>query len=241
MSTVTYIPVGDGSYLLTQDREDLLRSDISTPPIEKKINGNTVIFPYDPVTGGTWIGIAEDHRAACLLSNGSENNKPAVKPEGPHVIAELFGFPDVRTFCMKVNFAKHRPFTLIVIEKRKMYELKLEAGKLPEKEHDPMKPAYFSSVKYLSSKQLLERKVGFDHWISNNPDPAVDDVLALHDSYCIDKNEPIRLSNGIDLLMTVSVTAVHRTDKFIEMIYIDRINEFRFTKKLRLKKSDVAA
>lgn len=241
MCTLTYIPVNNEGYLLTLGRDELLRSDMTTPPIEKKINGHNHLFPVEPVTGGTWIGISENDRAVCVI-RGGKNKYQTRHPNGQalgQLIPVFFCYDSFKAFYKDYRLDDLEPFTMIAIEKGKVTGLFREPDKIIVEEPDPRKAAIYSSANLFSNKEILERTVKFGMWINSHPEAGFDDVLELHDSYRIDREGPVRINSGRDLLSIVSITCVIRNPDSFEMTYIDRINDFRFSKKLSFSQPGV--
>jgi len=243
MCTVTYIAAKGGTTLLTQGRDELVRRELTTPPIEKIIKGSEHIFPVDPHSGGTWIGMAENNRIACIMNGGTHQYKPKhpYRKSNGLIIPAFFEFNDFYTFYNKYDFNNFEPFTLIVIENGKLIELFKDPDSLFFKIPDPGKSRIYSSVNLFSEKQIMEKEMRFYQWLNGGSEKKPDDIINLHNEFRIDLEGPVPVKGDKDMLRTVSITTVYNSGKKLEMIYLDLINDFRFSKFLKIKKEGIAA
>jgi hypothetical protein len=243
MCTVTYIAGKNGTTLLTQGRDELVRRELTTPPIEKIINGSEHIFPVDPNSGGTWIGMAENNRIACIMNGGTHKYKPnhPYRKNSGLIIPAFFEFRDFYTFYNEYDFKNIEPFTLIVIENGKLIELFKDADSQFFNIPDPGNSRIYSSVNLFSEKQILEKELKFNDWLNDGSEKKPDDIINLHNEFRIDLDGPVPVKGDQDMLRTVSITTVYNTGRQLEMIYLDLINDFRFSKFLKIKKEGIAA
>lgn len=243
MCTVTYIAGKDGSTLLTQGRDELVRRELTTPPIEKIINGIEHVYPVDPLSGGTWIGMAENNRVACIMNGGTHKYKPdpSYRKSSGLIIPALFEYKDFYTFYNEYDFKNLEPFTLIMIEHGKLIELFKDTDALFFNIPNPNKSRIYSSVNLFPEKQILEKELKFNHWLNDGSIKSPDDIINLHYDFRIDVDGPIPVKGDKDMIRTVSITTIYSNGRHLEMIYLDLINDFRFSKILKLKKAGLAA
>ncbi len=74
MCTVTFIPRKTG-YLVGMNRDEKLTRVAGLPPLERKIDGRTVIYPTEP-SGGTWISLNDAGTTFALINWYSVSAKP---------------------------------------------------------------------------------------------------------------------------------------------------------------------
>ena len=105
MCTVTYIPLENGDFILTQNRDEDVKRPIATPPIDRTINGTKHLFPIDPQGKGTWIGISNTGRVASLLNGGTEpyKHQPPYRQSRGKVILDYINNPDMLDYCVSVD------------------------------------------------------------------------------------------------------------------------------------------
>jgi len=163
MCTVTYIPKEEGGFILTQNRDEDVKRSISTPPIQLEINGIKHLFPVDPQGQGTWIGISEEGRVASLLNGGSEaySRKQTYRHSRGKVIMDYFSYPSFKEFYDQYNFKELEPFTLLVFEDGKMYELIVNELYLKSNELNPKKLFWILLLRWnLILKSNISRQAG---------------------------------------------------------------------------------
>jgi hypothetical protein len=67
MCTVTIVPDDDG-FRLVCNRDERRDRAAAAPPDDRRQEHRTAVFPVDPVSGGTWVGINDAGLAAALLN-----------------------------------------------------------------------------------------------------------------------------------------------------------------------------
>src|SRR5579871_6575106 len=125
MCTVTYLPTPTG-YILTSNRDEALVRKPAEIPDSVAIGNCQVLFPRDGEAGGTWIATADNGRTVCLL-NGAftrhKHNPPYRKSRGL-VVLDFFTLPNAKAFADSYDLTGIEPFTILVIEKSMLYELR---------------------------------------------------------------------------------------------------------------------
>jgi hypothetical protein len=74
MCTVSIVPLGDGFRLMC-NRDERIARPVAAPPSRVVVGGVDAIFPIDPQSGGTWIGVNEVGLAIALLNRTSTDNR----------------------------------------------------------------------------------------------------------------------------------------------------------------------
>jgi hypothetical protein len=67
MCTVSIVPLGDGFRLMC-NRDERITRPVAAPPSRVVVGSVDAIFPIDPQSGGTWIGVNEAGLAIALLN-----------------------------------------------------------------------------------------------------------------------------------------------------------------------------
>lgn len=234
MCTVTYIPKGNDSFILTHNRDENIKRAIASPPLLKKINGINHIFPVDPNSGGTWIGLSENNRIACLLNGGQTKHtpQPPYRHSRGRIILDYFGYSDFDSFLKNYNFNQLEPFTFLIFENETIYELILNEKYIKVRNIDKNKPFIYSSSTLYSHDIKSKRQIEFYKWYEQNPDKKLEDILIFHS---INKYE--NYDNRIDgknILKTVSTTSIFKKGENSSMNYFDHINNFHLQKSIEI-------
>lgn len=238
MCTLTYIPKENGDFILTQNRDEDIKRAIASPPIERMINGVKHLFPIDPQGGGTWIGISETGKMASLLNGGSESHKhnPPYRHSRGKVIVDYFNYDTIESFYNNYNFDELEPFTLLLFEEDKMYELIVNESEKSLTELDKKKPHMYSSTSLYTLNSSEERKLTFLEWYYKKQQLSQEDVLKFHEKFLFeDEKDKSKIWGGY-ILNTVSITSIFKTAKTATVYYTDQLNDIQLKKVLKMKK-----
>ena len=117
MCTVTFLPLGSSSFILTHNRDEHHTRSIALLPERKMIGDIELIYPKDEQGGGTWFATSKNY-TLCLLNGGFEKHipSPPYKHSRGLVILDFFLFNNVHQFKDEYLFTGIEPFTLIIIE-----------------------------------------------------------------------------------------------------------------------------
>ena len=147
MCTVTYIPLGNSSFILTHNRDESVKRRIASPPVRSTINGMEHIFPVDPQGMGTWIGVSESGRVASLINGGKKahSHAPPYRHSRGLVIPAYFRYSSFIEFFNDYDFKGLEPFTLLVFENGNIFETVLDEDQVQFRKIKPDKPFIYSS------------------------------------------------------------------------------------------------
>lgn len=179
MCVLTYVPRVKG-FIFTNNRDEDPNRPACIPPKEYTLSGSSLIYPKDPLGGGTWIASGPKAHL-CLLNGGTVNHvkKGNYRQSRGMVILDFQGFEDVHDFYSNYAFDEMEPFTLVVKEKE-LFEIRWDHGSKTFKVLDETKPQIWSSVTLYSSEVIRKRESWFADFISKNPDPLPADILQFH-------------------------------------------------------------
>ncbi len=237
MCTVTYIPKADDAFILTHSRDEQVLRGIASPPVIRKINGIKHIFPVDPKGGGTWIGVGENNRVACLLNGGTKKHIP--HPPYRHsrglIIPDLFNYDSFSSFYSNYSFEGLEPFTLIVLENNQLFEIRLEEKIVRIKELERNIPHIYSSATLYSSELAHDRKLEFHEWLKTHEKTAQNEIIGLHSKFRYELLKTGKPVNNNAILKTVSTTSISKSKTKAEVLYFDRVNDMQLIRNMKLK------
>ncbi|GAB3641254.1 NRDE family protein [Spirosoma arcticum] len=212
--------------MLTHSRDEKAIRPAAWPPQAFRIGEQDVTFPQDPQSQGTWIAVGRFGTAqttACLL-NGAfalHQHQPPYKHSRGLVIPHFFEYPSVDAFTEFYDFNGIEPFTLLIIEKGRLIELKWNGIQVFTDEKDPYQPHIWSSVTLYTPDVVEKRKGWFRDWVRHNPRPSVNDIRQFHRVGGDGDTANSLLMNRRNGLLTISLTSVVRQDDVVDFIYED--------------------
>lgn len=218
MCTVTYVPTGPGSYILTSNRDENPQRITEEPGNEVFINEQeSIIFPRDTKAGGTWIAISKHGRTVCLL-NGAfikhHHNPPYRKSRGL-ILLEYFNYPDAPEFAKNIFLENIEPFTLVLSEDR-LYEFRWDGEERYFKELPTGEPHIWSSATLYSKEVAEAKKERFLRWHAAQKDFNARDIMYFHGV-----ENPSGYLLDLEKVKTVSITSITHTGSSSEMVYHD--------------------
>ena len=227
MCTVTYIPKGDNTFILTSNRDEAIGRK-TLPPDFYTIDGTKMLFPKDAVAGGSWIGLSEKSRLICLLNGGFKNHlrQERYRMSRGIIVKELLKSPNLKEAIHNFNYTGVEPFTIVAIS----WEQQLEAfelvwdGTTAHIQTLEDKPYIWSSSTLYSDDMKAKRRKWFSDFIVDSPLETMEDMYSFHTTAGEgDPNVDVCLDRG--LLKTVSITQVSKDDDSCNMRYHDLLKE----------------
>jgi hypothetical protein len=240
MCTVSYLPLTSGGYILTSNRDEA--------PQRKAIDlrkwqtgGQTLLYPVDPGAGGSWFGISDQGRAACVLNGAFEPYIPTELHTHSRgiVLLDLLTSESLTTFATEYDFSKTAPFTIVLIDGH-LHELIWDGTTLRVTELSADVPAFWSSVTLYPEDVRKWRKSLFQQWKENHPVFRQEDIIDCHrygskadawNGFVMNRNERVR---------TLSITSALFSDRRFTLIHDDLMSDERCTEILELQSADVA-
>jgi uncharacterized protein with NRDE domain len=228
MCTVSFIPTGKDSYILTSNRDENVERSKAFPPKKFTINGNTVFYPVDGEKGGTWIVTGGDHYSLCLLNGAFRPHirKSSYKHSRGKILTDFFKYKDHLDFIEKYEFEGLEPFTLIIIKSypdNQLLELRWDESDLHIRELDASEPEIWSSSTLYSSEIIQKREAWFQSWLKTNPELSTKSLVAFH-QFTGEGNKDFDLVMNRGFLRTVSITSIEKKEKRHMMYYHDLLS-----------------
>jgi hypothetical protein len=225
MCTVTYLPL-KGGFILTSNRDEALVRKPALVPNVYDHNGVQLLFPKDGEAGGTWIATAADGRTVCLL-NGAfvrhHHNPPYRKSRGL-VVLDFFNLPDAKAFADSYDLTGIEPFTILVVEKGLLYELRWDGNQKFFTKLDEKKATIRCSVTLYPPEVIALREKWFGEWLAVHLQFKIEDILAFH-LFAGEGEDHVKVRMRLSsIVQTLSTTCVHFENGELKMYYTDVLN-----------------
>lgn len=222
MCTVTFVPTGPGSYILTSNRDENPQRATEEPGYEVMINeAHAVVFPRDSKAGGSWIAMSRQNRTVCLLNGAfiKHHHQPPYRKSRGLILLEYFDYAGARDFADRIDLDQVEPFTLVIVEDG-LYELRWDG----QQKHFRPLPAHeahiWSSCTLYTAEVAEAKEKKFREWHASRKDFRPEEIMhfqGLHNpqGYLLD----------LEKVKTVSITSIHNTGHSSEMIYHDLLTD----------------
>ena len=229
MCTVTYLPIGKTEFYLTSNRDEGTSRAIAIPPKKYKVGNVSVFYPKDPQGNGTWIAVSEKNYTVCLLNGAFKKHihQPPYRMSRGLVVLDFFKYNDAVEFNKKYDFKGIEPFTMLIIcttDELCFYELRWDGERTYLSHIDEDKPHIWSSATLYSQEVIAQRKSWFIDFLNNNPTFTKEDIIHFHKFGGTGNITNDILMNRDNIVRTVSISMVHRSNKDLYMNYTDVIS-----------------
>ncbi|MBC7450499.1 MAG: NRDE family protein [Cytophagales bacterium] len=223
MCTVSYLPLPNGDFILTSNRDERSSRPDAIHPDQYTINNIQLIYPKDPLKGGTWICTSEHGKVLCLLNGAFKKHIPesCYSISRGQIIPDYFLYKDAVHFINEYSFKGIEPFTLIILEDRQLSEIRWNGITSTISKPSASKPHIWSSVTLYNEYAIFVRESWFEKWLQTAKEYTQDNIINFH--HFGGEGNPYN-----DLLMcrndgmgTVSITSILHKDQNIHLFYKD--------------------
>ncbi len=226
MCTVTYLPLENGGFILTSNRDEKTLRKSALPPSKYQLNNTAVFFPKDQQAGGTWIVTSHHQYTLCLLNGAfvKHERKENYKWSRGQVLLDFFHYKDVPLFIKEYDFVDIEPFTLIIVEEKErigLYQLVWDGENIHLEKKDAGKENIWSSVTLYEPQVIQARKKWFDKWLEEHPQGKRSEITDFHRFGGDGNPESNVLMNRNNIVKTVSITSVFSSQDETTMQYFD--------------------
>lgn len=209
MCTVSYLPLEDGRYLLSSNRDESPgRNAIEI--VREKRDGLQVIYPRDPGAGGTWFCCTDSGMAMCLLNGARRTKIPGsgFRHSRGLIPQAVLEFDDPQRFVKEYSFEGIADFTLVICTGQHIYEI-LWDGTAPSLTELPnVKPHFWSSVTLYPEPVRQMRNELFDQWLKETPEYTQEKIIHFHKYGGSGDPENDFVMNRANIVKTLSISSV---------------------------------
>ena len=235
MCTVTYVPTGNNQFILTSNRDEQpARSPKNISNLH--LNHQEVRFPKDVKAGGTWISISNKNRVLCLLNGAFSKHirKPSYRRSRGLMVLDFFEFDSALSFFKNYQFQGMEPFTLVAYDDGLLFEARWDEVDLFWKPIDAQQKHIWSSATLYDQETQEKRVQWFNAWADRYQEPTLVHILDFHQH--AGEGDPYNdvMMNRGEIVKTVSITSIEKTEHAIQLIYRDLISDHQEKTKIEL-------
>jgi hypothetical protein len=221
MCTVSIVPINDGCRL-TCNRDEHVRRPRAEPPEMRRVDRVRSMWPLDPVSGGTWIGVNEAGLVACLLNRNSGRSHPATREVlSRGTIIPLLLRAHHLTGALVLTRALpawlFAPFTLLLVHGRTLAHVTNASDGMRVTLSRLDRPEVFTSSGLGDHVVAVPRRVLFTRMVVASPLPLEAQVV-FHD-HCWPQRPEISVRMRRADAATVSRTQIDVADGLIRLQY----------------------
>ena len=233
MCTVSFVS-SHSKFIITSNRDEKLGRDSAIEPKNYLVNNKNIIFPKDPKAGGTWYAITQEGTILVLLNGASNKHHvklPYRRSRGLIVLDIISSISAINEWN-KINLETIEPFTLVLFQNLKLYQLQWNGKKKSTINLDISKNHIWSSAT-LYPKEIRENRASWFHnFLATKPNNTHTDMYNFHRYTENDNQENGLTINRNNEMMTLSITQSVIEKNKITLNYYDLIANKEFTNTL---------
>jgi len=240
MCTVTFLPRDASSFILTSNRDEMTARPSATPPVIKKYSNYKVMYPQDPLGGGSWIASDDRNNAICLLNGAFQRHKPQYPYRHSRglVVLDFFKFDHLCDFVDFYDLNNIEPFTLVIIHDFQLYEFRWDGLQKFLRNFSFEHPKVWSSVTLYDAETVIKREKWFAEWLNKETYFTLDRILEFHLFGGEGKKEIDVLMEREDHIKTVSITSILNQNNITTMHYRDILRNEEYSASVTFNKEN---
>jgi Transport and Golgi organisation 2 len=214
MCTVTIVPFGGGVRLVCNRDERRSRPE-ALPPATRSTRSGSAAYPVDPMSGGTWVGVADCGVAAVLLNRTrfADGGRPSGVTRSRGAIVPLVlgcsSFERAVDAAAEIDCRGFEPFTLVVVNRSRAVAFTSDRVACARETCILTAPRLFTSSSLGDAVVDLPRRLLFDDMVGRAADPLAAQrrfhrhqwPCARHVSVCMERGDAATVSRTtIDLV-----------------------------------------
>lgn len=226
MCTVSFVNA-NGKIIITSNRDEKTLRPNAIEPQNYVVNNRKVIFPKDKKAGGTWYAINE-HSTVLVLLNGADEKhciKDSYRKSRGLIVLDLISSEAAIKSWESIDLENIEPFTLVLFENGKLYQLRWNETEKSTIELDNAKSYIWSSSTLYPREIRQKRADWFYTFLDTKPEVNAEELFNFHRYTEAENTEHGLVINRNEALKTLSITqtvieknkvAIHYTDLIAE-------------------------
>jgi len=230
MCTVSFVKV-DKTVIITSNRDEKVLRPSAIEPQYYLVNQKRILFPKDKKAGGTWYAVDEYSNVLVLLNGAEERHtvKESYRRSRGLIVLDLIGSHSPRLAWDTVDLEGIEPFTIVLFENQRLYQLRWDEQAKEQQELDTNQPYIWSSSTLYSAAMRLQRALWFHAFRKTNPDLNEEALFQFHRYTETENKEHGLVINRNDTLKTLSITQTVIDSNKVTNHYADLIKEQEYS------------
>lgn len=230
MCTVSYVN-NNGVIIITSNRDEKVIRPEAISPRNYYHNGKNVTYPKDPKAGGTWFAVDEYGTVLVLLNGGLKKHISsfAYRKSRGLIALEIISNESPKDFWKLIDLENIEPFTLILCQQQKLYELIWDGLKKRTTQLNELQNYIWSSATLYSDQIRKERASWFFDFLGNKNQVSASEIFGFHRYTKRDDSRNGLIINRENTIKTLSVTQVIIIKNKGTIRYCDLVNAQDFS------------
>lgn len=208
MCTVSFYS-DENKVILTSNRDENSKRPAALAPEKYVVKDSTLYYPKDPQAGGTWF-VVKSNGDALVLLNGSEkkhDSTPPYRKSRGLILLDIACKKNMLDYWKSINLNYIEPYTLVVFEYQKLYQLRWDGTTKKSIELSNEKPHIWSSSTLYSTETTKNREDWFSDFLkSRNHKINENDLFQFHSETHTEDSKNGLIINRNDKTLTKSIT-----------------------------------
>ena len=228
MCTVTIFGEKNG-FIFTSNRDEHISRVVQTHPIIKSIQSIQVMFPQDPLAGGTWFATNELGGTAVLLNGAFTKHvrSPNYRLSRGVVLLQVLNTSYPLTSLHDIDLESIEPFTMILLVEDELTEFRWDGLKKHVLTLEKNTPHIFSSATLYDQTQRQLRENLFNQFLNEGSVKNAETIFDFHAQTNNDSHNGFVMQRS-DVLRTLSITQVITTAAGSKMKHYDVLSEITY-------------
>ena len=230
MCTVSFVNSNE-KFIITSNRDEKVAREKAIEPKIHLVKDKKIFFPKDQKAGGTWYAVDDKAHIVVLLNGAKEKHelKSSYRKSRGLIVLDLISSESVILFWPKIDLDNIEPFTLVVFENQKLYQLQWNEFKKETTELDTTKNHIWSSSTLYPLAIREQRAQWFYDFLESKDNISELDMMNFHKNTEGNNRENGLVINRNDLLKTLSITQTVIEKNKVSLRHYDLTENQEFT------------
>ncbi|MEO8534789.1 MAG: NRDE family protein [Flavobacterium sp.] len=209
MCTVSFVSHNE-TVIITSNRDEKVIRPSAIPPRSYTCNGKNVVYPKDQKAGGTWFVVDANGTVVVLLNGGITKHQVqfSYRRSRGLIALDVICSDSPKDFWSTINLEDIEPFTLVLYQEKKLYELIWDGLTKISRQLDETQNHIWSSVTLYPEEIRKKRSGWFFNFLKEKNEIYPLDMLGFHRNTEDDDSENGLIINRENTLKTLSITQV---------------------------------
>jgi hypothetical protein len=228
MCTVSFVPTGEGDFILTSNRDETVARGLASFPKKFNRDGQTIICPVDPLASGSWIAISENGNLRCLLNGAFQKHShhPPYRLSRGIVVLDSLSFDDPHEFSKKYDLDDIEPFTMVMVRNEKepiIFELRWDGKEKYLRSLSAADVLLWSSATLYTGEVAAAKEKAFKNYLEELTVLTAENLVEIHSHFLYE--DWIQGAERVSVVSTLSITSVESKDSRMQMNYRDLVRK----------------